>query len=102
MRGGYVFDQMLRPNQPADAPACGVKVLARGANRECQIGDFGGQAANAGKGNVIEPVVDLTRGFSWEDLGVRPRKSMEIAYLVRENNYIVFDADISNSLQLLF
>ena len=42
MRRRDVFDQLLRPDQPADAPARGVKVLARRANREGQVGDFGG------------------------------------------------------------
>lgn len=81
VRRGNEFDQMLRPNQPADAPASGVEVLACGANREGQIGDFGGQAANASKGNVIEAVVDLVGRFSWEK-EVRLGKSREIAYLV--------------------
>lgn len=31
-----------------------------------------------------------------------PGKSRDIAYLVRENNYIVFDADVSDGLQLRF
>lgn len=65
MRRGYVFDQILWPNQPADAPARGIEVFARGANREGQTGNFGGQAANAGKGNVIEAVVDLEGNLSW-------------------------------------
>lgn len=93
---------MLRPNQPADAPASGVEVLACGANREGQIGDFGGQAAYAGKGNVIEAVVDLVGRFSWKSQGILLGKSREIAYLIREYNYIVFDADVSNGLQLVF
>lgn len=59
VRRSHVFDQMFRPNQPANAPACGVEVLASGANRKGQIGDFGGQVANAGKRDVIEPVIDL-------------------------------------------
>lgn len=102
MRRGYVFDQMLRPNQPADAPARGIKILACGANCESQIGNFGGQAANAGKGDVVEAVVNLGSDFSWEALGVHLGRSGEISYLVGEDNYVIFNADISNSLQLLF
>lgn len=56
---GDVFDQMLRPNQPADAPARGVEVLACGTDREGKFGDFWREAANAGKWNVIKAVVDL-------------------------------------------
>lgn len=30
--GGYVFDQVLRADEPAYAPACGVEVFAGGAD----------------------------------------------------------------------
>lgn len=52
---------MLRPNQPADAPARGVEILACGTDREGQFGDLWREAANAGKWNVIQAVVDLER-----------------------------------------
>ena len=55
----HVLDQVLRPDQPADPPPCGVKVLAARADGQGARGDFGRQSADACKGDVVEAVVDL-------------------------------------------
>lgn len=42
VRRGYGGDEVLLANQPADAPACGVEVLARRADGERELGKLGG------------------------------------------------------------
>lgn len=57
--GGDVFDKVFGADEPADAPACGVEVLACGADGEGQFGDFWGESGNAGERDVVKAVVDF-------------------------------------------
>ena len=59
MRGGNILDEVLGAHEEADAPACGVEVLAGGADGDGSGGEFGGKGRDAGEGDVVEAVVDL-------------------------------------------
>lgn len=57
--GGHVVDQVCRADEPADAPAGAVEVLAGGADGESSGGNGGGEGCDAGEGGEWETVVDL-------------------------------------------
>ena len=59
VRGGHVLDEVLGAHEEADAPACGVEVLAGGADGDGSGGEFGGEGRDAGEGDVVEAVIDL-------------------------------------------
>lgn len=79
VRDGDVPDQVLGPNQPPDAPARGVEVLARRADGQGQPGDVRRQRGDAGEGDVVEAVVDL----------------------VGEDDDVVFDAQRADGLEFV-
>ena len=75
--GGDVGDEFGGADQPADAPARGVEVLAAGPDGEGAGGDFRGEGPDAGEGGVVESVVDL----------------------VREDEDVVFDGQVADGLE---
>ncbi|KAB8345847.1 hypothetical protein FH972_022902 [Carpinus fangiana] len=76
--GGDVLDEVLGADEPADAPAGAVEVLAAGADGEGEGGNLGRQGGDAGEGAVVEAVVDL----------------------VAEDEDVVLDAQVADGLQL--
>ncbi len=80
MRSRDVFDQMLRPNEPAHTPASGVKILACRADCESECGYFWRQGGDAGEWNVEEAVVDF----------------------VGKDQDIIFYAEVTNCLEFGF
>ena len=56
-----VLDEVLGAHEEADAPACGIEVLAGGADGDRSGGEFGGEGRDAGEGDVVEAVVDLIK-----------------------------------------
>ena len=80
MRGRDVFDEVFGPDEVADAPACGVEVLAAAADCERQAGDFMRQVPDPCEGDVVQAVVDF----------------------VAEDYDVVFDAQVADGLALFF
>ena len=74
-----MLDQVLGAHEPADAPAGGVEVLAGGADGDGEALDLGRERGDAGKGHVVQAVVDL----------------------VRQDDDLVLDAQVPDLLQLL-
>lgn len=50
---------MFFTDEVSHTPAGSVEVLARGAHRDCEFGDFWGQSGDASKRDVEEAVVDF-------------------------------------------
>ena len=61
VRRRHVADQVLRSDQPADAPAGGVEVLAARPDGQGALRDLRGEGADPGERRVVQPVVDLVR-----------------------------------------
>lgn len=84
---------MFRAEEPADAPASSVEVLAGGADGECYVCDGGGESADSGEGDVVEAIVDLAIG-NWGLVcaSERGRGEGRIGkdYFVREDDNVVF------------
>lgn len=55
--------QVCRADEPADAPAGAVEVLACGTDGESSGGNGGGEGCDAGEGAEWETVVDLKLGL---------------------------------------
>lgn len=70
------LNKMLGANQPPNAPSGAVEVLASRANSKCEVGDLGRKSSHAGEGSVIKTIVDL----------------------VAQNNNVVLDAQVTDSL----
>lgn len=50
---------MLFSDEPADAPACSVEILASRPDREGKLRQFGRQGGYTGERYVVETIVDL-------------------------------------------
>ena len=59
--GAHGRDEIVVADQPADAPAGAVEVLAAGADGESVFGDLRGEGEDAGELGVVEAVVDFVR-----------------------------------------
>lgn len=64
------MDQVCRADEPADAPAGAVEVLACGTDGQGSGGDGGGEGCDAGEGGERETVVDLKFGVSLRVMGL--------------------------------
>lgn len=73
------LNKVLRTDQPSNAPTGAVKVLASRANSEGQVGNFRRQGSHASEGRVVETIVDL----------------------IAQDDDVVFDAQVTDCLQLL-
>lgn len=62
MRGGNVFDEVFRAEEPADTPTGGVEIFAGRPDGEGYVCDGGGESADSSEGDVVESVVDLAIG----------------------------------------
>ena len=78
MGGGNVLDQVCRPHEPPNSPASSVEVLAGGAYSECDLFNFGRKRCNPRERSVEETIIDL----------------------VREDDDLVLETEICDSLQL--
>lgn len=98
MGSGNILEQFRRANQPAwakldddlvtgiilqightNSPSSGIKVLARRSNSERQFLDFRRQGCQSGEGNIVKAIVDL----------------------IRKDNNLVLDTEVTNLLQLI-
>lgn len=70
MGGGDVVDQVCGADEPADAPAGAVEVLACGTDGEGSGGNGGGERCDAGEGGEWETVVDLNVGVILRVMGL--------------------------------
>lgn len=92
---------MFRAEQPANAPARGVEVFSGGADGEGYVCDGGGEGADSSEGDVVEAVVDLAieKGGS---VGESDRRGgIGKDYFVGENDDVVFNAEVSDCLELI-
>ena len=74
----YIFDQMWGSDEISNSPASGIESLSCRADRESALVQLRGHCCNALERNVIETIV----------------------HLIREDNKVVFQAQIANSLEL--
>lgn len=74
-----ITERKKEKGRRTNAPACGIKVLARRSHRQGDLLDFRRQGSDTGEGDVVKPIVDL----------------------IGQDDNLVLEAEIGDPLQLI-